>query len=90
MPTLMKHISILHMHVVLGHGKVLLYLCPSLEINIIGSYGGGQLLSIDGAGFDETVKVTVCGEVCVTDMDASTSSVIKCLSPSAGLIFILD
>lgn len=56
----------------------LLYLCE-------GSFGGGQLLTIDGAGFDESVSITICGDQCMNKNVSSTQ--VTCVTPPAGKIF---
>ena len=48
----------------------------------LGSSGGGQTISVSGAGMDDTVKVTVCGELCVNSN--VTSTVVKCVTPPQG------
>ncbi|XP_022097673.1 fibrocystin-L-like isoform X1 [Acanthaster planci] len=45
-----------------------------------GSFGGGRILSIDGAGFDETAIVMVCNNSC--PISNSTSSLIECEVPA--------
>ncbi|XP_038070546.1 fibrocystin-L-like isoform X1 [Patiria miniata] len=47
---------------------------------IEGSFGGGRILSIDGAGFDETAVVMVCNNSC--PLGNSTSSLIECEVPA--------
>ena len=51
----------------------------------LGTYGGGQKITLAGKGFDESVQVTVCNKTCEIQ-DASYSSVI-CETPTQGNAF---
>ena len=45
-----------------------------------GSFGGGRVLTINGAGYDETAVVTVCNNSC--PISNFTSSFIECEVPA--------
>lgn len=48
----------------------------------IGSLGGGQDVTVTGAGFGPTTsKVTICGETCTVDDTTSTSTQLVCSTP---------
>ncbi|CAH1789358.1 unnamed protein product [Owenia fusiformis] len=50
-----------------------------------GSFGGGQIVTVSGVGFDPTdVVVAVCNETCVVDKAGSNSTDVLCESPSSS------
>ena len=49
---------------------------------LLGTFGGGQIVTISGAGFDSSVRVTICDKLC--ENLSVNSSYIVCVAPSAS------
>lgn len=55
--------------------------------SLTGTLGGGQVVTITGEGFDDTVVVNICGQLC-NNIDTNSTHV-TCLTPASSKYFYI-